>query len=125
MMNHDYTHCADYDAALCPKSCFRAQVTAELEADRVNIVGVPISWAYFKGSPECRLTNPEPKRTNADRIRAMTDEELARMFLLHDDNVYRHCPSDTIAEYCQEKPEIECCDCNDCWLDWLKQEEEE
>lgn len=59
--------------------------------------------------------------TNADRIRAMTDEELAKMFLSHDDQVYRHCPSDTWAEHCQVKPASECCDCDKCWLDYLKQ----
>ena len=60
--------------------------------------------------------------TNADRIRAMTDEELAEMFLTHDEQLYRHCPSDTFAEYCQVKPCVECCDCKSCWLGWLKQE---
>lgn len=80
LMNHDYTHCADYDAAICPKSCFRAQVTAELEADRENIVGVPISWASFKGTKECRLTNPEPKRTNAERILQMLPDEKQKLF---------------------------------------------
>lgn len=60
--------------------------------------------------------------TNADRIRAMTDEELARMFLSCDDHIYRPCPSDTIAEYRQIRPASECYDCIGCWLDWLKQE---
>ena len=55
-------------------------------------------------------------RSNADRIRAMTDEELAKWFLvIQDDNC------------CM--PDLDDCpigkDCIDCWLDWLKQEVEE
>ena len=53
-----------------------------------------------------------PKQTNADRIRVMTDEELAAWFEeLHDRNTC---------------PEFGAWDCNPsckkCWLEWLKQE---
>lgn len=53
--------------------------------------------------PECF----EPL-TNADRIRAMTDEELAKI----------------LAEYRCVKKALHCMevDCTQCWLDWLKQE---
>lgn len=51
--------------------------------------------------------------TNADRIRAMTDEELRELFM-----------GDTVCEerickppYCDGRE-----DCYDCILDWLKQE---
>lgn len=71
------------------------------------------------------IVNGKLKRTNADRIRSMSDEELAEMFLTHDEQLYRHCPSDTFAEYCQVKPCVECCDCKACWLDWLRQDAEE
>lgn len=59
------------------------------------------------------------QQTNADRIRAMTDEELA----------------DWIYYWAGESPD--CCDrkcedtkayprpCRECWLDWLKQEADE
>ena len=60
-MNHDYTHCADYNPAICPVSCFRAQVTAVLEANRENIVGVPISWAHFIDTPECKRADMDQK----------------------------------------------------------------
>ena len=55
------------------------------------------------------------KQTNADRIRAMSDEEMAAWFEeLHDRNTC---------------PEFGAWDCNPsckkCWLDWLKQEVEE
>ena len=54
--------------------------------------------------------------TNADKLRAMTDEELARLF----DDVLKY---NVVAE-----PDADiCCDCHKtdctpCWLDWLKQE---
>lgn len=48
-MNHDATHCADYTTA-CPKTCYRAQLTAEL---RRIIYILPTSWAHFKGTKEC------------------------------------------------------------------------
>ena len=56
-MNHDATHCADYKKSKCPKNCYRAMLTEELR----NIVYVlPTSWAYFKGTKECPLTNDVP-----------------------------------------------------------------
>lgn len=49
--------------------------------------------------------------TNADKIRAMTDEELAEW--LHEHNF--NCPPVD----CRDE------DCAGCWLDWLEQEVEE
>ena len=52
--------------------------------------------------------------TNADRIRAMTDEELAELFA--NDN----CGYCRIHDFCFDKG---CAiNCEDVWLDWLKQE---
>lgn len=48
--------------------------------------------------------------TNADRIRAMTDEEMAGF-------LYR---SWKIAVWCHGGCDGEC-SCEPCWLDWLKQ----
>ena len=51
----------------------------------------------------------EPQ-TNADRIRAMSDEELAKW---HKQIIEGYCPV----------PTSECrSECKGCWLDWLKQE---
>lgn len=51
------------------------------------------------------------KQTNADRIRAMTDEELAHAFAYQcAGRVCRGIPFDGPNE------------CENCWLDWLKQE---
>lgn len=53
---------------------------------------------------------PKPT-TNADRIRAMTDEELAI-----EETAKGGCPHDC------ETPDDMDTDCVRCWLDWLKQE---
>ena len=56
--------------------------------------------------------------TNADRIRAMTDDELAdwlkyeRIFVCPPDTGHIHC---NIQDICADRK---------CWLDWLKQEVE-
>ena len=58
-------------------------------------------------------------QTNADRIRSMTDEELAEMM------VYKDCPTIEMSLLnCPEKycPDGETHDCRQCWLDWLRQE---
>ena len=52
----------------------------------------------------------KPKKTNADRIRAMSDEELAMVF--GEDCADRECPEHRES-------------CRKCWLDWLKQEAQE
>ena len=57
--------------------------------------------------------------TNGDIIRAMNDEQLVKMFLLHDFHTYRHCPTDDCAEQCNPKTDSEC-DCEKCWLAWMK-----
>lgn len=61
---------------------------------------------------------PPLKKTNADRIRAMTDEELAEWMALNTD-----------CYYCRAKDDGRCASlattpCGDVWLDWLKQEAE-
>ena len=50
-MNHDFTHCADYSSG-CPKKCFRAKLTEELEL-RSDLIGLTFSWAHFKNTDEC------------------------------------------------------------------------
>ena len=52
---------------------------------------------------------PKPQ-TNADRIRAMTDEELARWIATTADD---NCPDTAHERYCDNR-------CGECWLDWLK-----
>lgn len=54
--------------------------------------------------------------TNADRIRQMTDEELAEFMEPYDSG----CPrwKENLIPCTQRR------NCRDCWLDWLKQEAE-
>ena len=56
------------------------------------------------------ITNQQPK-TNADRIRSMTDEELANL-LAHKVDACHNCSTDSVDT------------CVDCWLEWLKKEDE-
>ena len=56
---------------------------------------------------------PQPK-TNADRIRAMTDEELAELL----EQVRVSCGLAMGGRDCRPN-------CKDCWLDWLREEAKE
>lgn len=49
--------------------------------------------------------------TNSDRIRSMTDEELANL-LAHKVDACHNCSNDSVDT------------CVDCWLEWLKKEDE-
>lgn len=106
-MNHYYCHCLDYNESECPKTCFRAKLTKEYNERCIDFVGIPVTWANLRNNTLCPLN--KPKHTNADRIRAMTDEELAKkisgieQFALTVDGAW--------------SPEQ--------WLDWLKQEVQE
>ena len=51
-MNHDATHCIDYDKRRCPKHCYRADLTEELKR-RPDLIGIPISWAHYLGTEQC------------------------------------------------------------------------
>lgn len=63
-MNHDYTHCIDYNPD-CPNECFRAR----LERDLNNILFLKyylkdktlsyISYAHLSNTDECPLNNKE------------------------------------------------------------------
>jgi hypothetical protein len=61
---------------------------------------------------KCRDFIPKPL-TNADRIRSMTDEELAKMM------AHGNCGYCKIHDYCFSRKGV---DCDEAWLDWLKEE---
>ena len=67
------------------------------------------------------FSEPEvtPKQTNTDRIRSMTDEELAE-FIVSIDPDYP-CPPNNSCSYCK-LPDCSIKGCKDGWLEWLKQE---
>ena len=50
--------------------------------------------------------------TNSDRIRSMTDEELAGWLATNDT-----CPSTEQERNCNNR-------CGECWLEWIKKEDE-
>ena len=50
-MNHDNAHCLDFKKN-CPKKCFRAQLTREVE-EIEELQFIPLTWAHFKGTEEC------------------------------------------------------------------------
>lgn len=66
---------------------------------------------------DCGLFKPKPL-TNADRIRAMTDEEMLSFFCAVEENV--GCPPDiNVTGKCEE---LHGENCKSCWLEWLTQE---
>ena len=81
------------------------------ELKRCKKCGKISSWnSYFDGYM-CECGNIERKTTtNADRIRAMSDEELADLFC------YRGCPPDRLTGKC-----VKVGVCEACWVVWLKQ----
>ena len=61
----------------------------------------------------------DPLKTNADRIRNMTDEEIFDLFTeVMGGERFFYCPA------CREKTESECfaSNCANCFMEWLKQE---
>ena len=47
-MNHDYAHCLDYTKD-CPKECFRAELQRDIEENRSEFIGVPLTYAHLRG----------------------------------------------------------------------------
>ena len=59
-MNHDASHCLDYDEKKCPKRCYRAQLTEELKHIKYEF---NTSWVHFKGTRYCKKW-PETTENN-------------------------------------------------------------
>lgn len=57
-MNHDATHCADFKVG-CPMTCYRAQLTADLQARWLEFIRIPLSWSHFEGTDECKKGGDE------------------------------------------------------------------
>ena len=60
-----------------------------------------------------------PPRTNADRIRAMTDEELADYLSKNRGGCRALTTKSYVCNYYDDNLNP---DCKKCWLDWLRQE---
>lgn len=92
----DYPFRAFWNGKLFTDGWSKADVTAWM----------PLPEPYLEGEP--------PKQINADRIRSMTDEELA---------IHMLCPNEMgLAEI--ECDKIDCCNCYECLLNWLRAESE-
>ena len=76
---------------------------------------MPLPQPPMGNKPDHQLDECSPQKTNADRIRAMSDEELAEF--LSDDE--RACPPK--CNNCRKHIS----ECGGCWLEWLKQPAEE
>lgn len=59
-MNHDATHCADWQEAACPESCYRAQLAKDLSErrERGELFWIQISYAHLSETDLC----PERRR---------------------------------------------------------------
>lgn len=68
----------------------------------------------LNGKTVDKLLRMKKTVTNADRLRAMTDYELANV-------MYRGCPPIKV-DRCPTKKDGGMIDCVGCWLKWLKQE---
>ena len=55
-MNHDASHCFDYDKEKCPKTCYRARLTEEV-INRPELWQIPLSYSHFFNTEECEINN--------------------------------------------------------------------
>ena len=115
-MNHDYCHCLDYDPTVCPKTCFRAQLVEDYRK-RSDMHDIPVTWAKLRNTPYCELI--KPRRTNADKIRAMSDEELSKLIAHYIDCA--ECQESNIGEPRCRVGQT----CEEYWLEWLRGDAEE
>ncbi|MBO5970725.1 MAG: hypothetical protein J6S14_19805 [Clostridia bacterium] len=110
--------CQFCDLLLCDGKKETELYTELYTVTTMNKAGVPgevLTFEYTHKCEPCKPTQPEcgecefgKPQTNADRIRAMTDEELAKFIASQRTDCY-HCPV------------MECVDaCKVSWLNWLK-----
>ena len=71
--------------------------------DECNTTGRTVEFAVDDGV--CIDFDERKPQTNADKIRSMSDEELAKI----------------LGNKCICPPTSECVNCFDCWLAWLQQ----
>ena len=55
-MNHDVSHCWNYDETTCQTDCYRAIVTKDLRDSKYPY---PVSFSEFKGTDECPLAKED------------------------------------------------------------------
>lgn len=52
-MNHDASHCSDYQKDICPEECYRARLTQDLKDNWDKFEYIPMSFSHFKGTRYC------------------------------------------------------------------------
>ena len=72
-------------------------------------------WVFGEGNEPSKFVETENRQTNADRIRSMTDEELALWLAKFTD-----CSECPISAYPHCTTSDEACACG--WHEWLKEE---
>ena len=88
-----------------------------------KVEGTTVTSNEFTGTMPCSKQNELPKQSNADRIRNMTDEELAEFI----ERIKNTCIVDAFGgeKMCETKAEVECKACKmkmGSILNWLKSE---
>lgn len=92
-------------------------LTALYMADAITVKGIEILNAM---PAEDVIPQYAKNASNGDRIRAMSDEELANCLLCK--RSVPHCPPIDMTKYA---PCDDVEDCSVCWLTWLKKEVDE
>lgn len=59
-MTYDITYCEDYERDICPKTCYRAEITQKLRDEAIKDSFDPktfamLSYAHFKNGPYCPM----------------------------------------------------------------------
>lgn len=105
LVGKEHVIAAKYEKAELPCLDLQCSTFRQAIQDMIN-TEMPLPEPYH---------GKHPKKTNADWIRSMTDEELA---------IHTMCPNDTgLAEI--ECDKSDSCNCYECLLNWLRAESEE
>lgn len=91
-----------------------------LRTESVEIGGNAVSVCQFLEALDIAIASLREQEgkdtnapTNADRIRAMSDMEIAEV------SSFRFCPSEMIGKSCAFR------NCKECWIEWLQMPAEE
>ena len=79
-MNHDYAHCLDYTKD-CPKDCFRAELQRDIEQNRSEFIGVPLTYSHFRDTEECKLVKDKKMDDTISRKAAIEAVDIGNLHL--------------------------------------------
>ena len=66
-MTHDCTHCADYDSAQCPESCYFGQLEKDLQKRQAELCWLPISYAHIWREGMCPYSGSAFREKQIDK----------------------------------------------------------